>query len=125
MMKGSRLLVEKSYIFSLLIVELHKILHAKHHDRVFSEQLLVNGTAIGSCLEACQELSTWEERWLQLSIAAEFARQTHYLIRLLRDSHLIDEEVGVVMIVECEELMSMIQRAMKKTKGPMQSCNLN
>jgi four helix bundle protein len=125
MMKENRILIKKGYIFGLLIIELHKILMARNHDRVFSEQLLVSGTAIGSCLEGCRQVVTREEYGIQLSLAAEFARQTHYLIRLLRDSHLIDDEVSVVMIVECEELIDLMHKALQKVKGPIPECNLN
>lgn len=124
-MKGNPLLVKKSYLFSLLIIELYKILHYKQRDFVMSEHILMKGTSIGSCLEVGREAVTDEEYYMQLTVAYEYARDTHYHIRLVRDSHLVDEEVSVVMLVECEELMSMIKRSLQKMERSMPSCQWN
>ncbi|MBP6977789.1 MAG: four helix bundle protein [Bacteroidales bacterium] len=124
-MKGTQLLVKKSYLFSLLIIELYKILHFKHREYVMSEHILVKGTSIGSCLEVGQDATSSEEQYMQLTIAYEYARETHYHIRLIRDSHLVDEEVSVVMLVECEELMMMIRKLLQKMERSMPSCQWN
>ncbi len=124
-MKDNRLLVKKSYLFSLLIIELYKILHYKHREYVMSEHILIKGTSIGSCLEVGQESTSDEEQYMQLTVAYEYARDTHYHIRLIRDSHLVDEEVSVVMLVECEELMMMIKELLRKMERSMPSCQWN
>lgn len=119
------MLVKKSYLFSLLIIELYKILRHKQRECVMSEMILTKGTAIGSCLEVGQECDSEDEYFLQLTLAYEYARETHYIMRLLRDSHLMDDEVGVVMLVECEELMQMIKTSLKRAEQSMQSCQWN
>ncbi len=124
-MKGNALLVKKSYLFSLLILELYKILHYKQHDHVLSDHILRNGISIGSSLEVSRDASSGEEYYLQLTVAYEYARETHYHIRLVRDSHLVDEEVSVVMLVACEELMQMIKKSLSKIERSMPSCNWN
>ena len=124
-MKGNHLLVKKSYLFSLLIIELYKILHYKHKEYVMSEHILMKGTSIGSCLEVGQDAVSNEELYLQLTVAYEYARETHYHIRLVRDSHLVDDEVSVVMVVECEELISMIKKSLQKMERSMPSCQWN
>ncbi len=124
-MKGNQLLVRKSYLFSLLIIELYKILHYKHREDVMSKHILIKGTSIGSCLEVGQDATSDEEQYVQLTIAYEYARETHYHIRLIRDSHLVDEEVSVVMLVECEELMMMIKKLLQKMERTMPSCQWN
>ena len=124
-MKGNPLLVKKSYLFSLLIIELYKILHYKQRDCVMSEHILMKGTSIGSCLEVGRDAVSDEEYYMQLTVAYEFARDTHYHIRLVRDSHMVDEEVSVVMLVECEELMTMIKKSLRKMERSMPSCQWN
>lgn len=124
-MKGNALLVKKSYLFSLLIIELYKILHYKKHDLVLSEHILMKGISVGSCLEVGRDAASGEEYYMQLTIAYEYARETHYHIRLVRDSHMVDEEVSVVMLVECEELMAMIKKSLQKIEQSMPFCQWN
>ncbi|MDD5507063.1 MAG: four helix bundle protein [Bacteroidales bacterium] len=124
-MKGNTLLVKKSYLFSLLIIELYKILYHKQHDRVLSEHILMKGISVGSCLEVGQDAASSEEYYMQLTVAYEYARETYYHIRLVRDSHLVEEEVSVVMLVECEELMAMIKKSLQKIEQSMPFCQWN
>jgi four helix bundle protein len=53
---------------------------------VLSKQLLKSGTSIGANLEESSGGQTDKNFYTKISIAYKEARETHYWIRLLRDS---------------------------------------
>ena len=53
----------------------------------------------------------------KLSISYKEARETHYWLRLLRDSDYISKEESIVLIEKCEELLRIIGSIQKTTKA--------
>lgn len=79
------LIVEKSYKFALMIIKLGKKLIAQN-EYVLSRQILKSGTSIGANIEEAVGGISKKEFRAKMSISYKEARETHYWLRLLKDS---------------------------------------
>lgn len=77
---------DKSYKFSLRIVKLFKYLVEDKKEYLLSKQILRCGTSIGANIEEAIGGITKKDFINKVFIAYREARETHYWIRLLRDS---------------------------------------
>ena len=80
------IIVDKSYKFSLRIIELYKYLSFERKEYVLSKQILRCGTSIGANVEEGQAAISKRDFAYKNSIALKEARESHYWLRLLRDS---------------------------------------
>ena len=81
---------EKSYSFALQIIRLYKSL-LKQNEFVLSKQLLRSGTSIGANVEEALAGQSRADFLSKMSIASKEARETHYWLRLIRDSETISK----------------------------------
>ena len=72
---------DKSYLFALKIIRLHKGLR-KQREFVISNQLLRSGTSIGANVEEATAAFTKRDFVYKMAIASKEARETHYWLRL-------------------------------------------
>ena len=80
---------EKSFQFSLGIIELYKQLKSEN-EYVISKQLLRSGTSIGANVEEASAAQTKKDFIAKMSISSKEARETKYWLRLLKESKLIE-----------------------------------
>ncbi len=111
------IILQKSYDFSLKIVKLYKELIEKKKDYVISRQILRSGTAIGSNVEEAIGGQSKKDFVAKLSIAYKEARETHYWLRILRDSDFIGKEQAEEFLKDCDELMRIIGSIQKTIKS--------
>ena len=95
--KKSNPLLEKSYDFALAIVQFTRILQLEKKEYVLSKQLLRSGTAIGALSEEAQQAESKPDFIHKLAIANKEAHETHYWLRLIRDSELESNQVDVLI----------------------------
>jgi four helix bundle protein len=81
--------LNKSFDFTLEIIELYKILKSKN-EFVISKQLLRSGTSIGANVEEATPAQTKKDFVTKMSIASKEARETRYWLRLLNKSKLVE-----------------------------------
>ena len=74
---------EKSFEFSVRIVNLYKYLIREHKEYVLSKQLLRCGTSIGANIAEAQRGQSHADFLSKMSIALKEASETHYWLRLL------------------------------------------
>jgi four helix bundle protein len=96
---------EKSYKFALRIVNLHKYLVETKKEFVLSKQILRSGTSIGANVEEAIGGQTKKDFCHKIFLAYKEARETHYWIRLLRDSNYIDIRMYESILPECNEII--------------------
>ena len=109
------IVVEKSYKFSLQIINLYKFLSFEKKEFVLSKQILKSGTSIGANIEESQAAQSKRDFISKNSIALKECRETHYWLRLLNDSdYLLKEHVG--LIGECEELRKILTSIIKTSQ---------
>ncbi len=85
-MKKDNIIQEKSYDFAVKIVKLYKRLSQEKKEFVLSKQLLRSGTSIGANIEEAIGGQSRKDFYAKLTIAYKEARETHYWIRLLKDT---------------------------------------
>jgi len=98
----------KSYKFALRIVKLYLHLIKEKKEFQLSKQILRSGTSIGSNIEEAQGGQSHKDFLSKISIAYKEARETHYWLRLLKDSELIEEKLFDSFINDCNELLKII-----------------
>ena len=83
---------------------------------VLSKQLLRSGTAIGALSEEAQQAESKPDFIHKLAIANKEAHETHYWLRLIRDSELESNQVDE-LIERSEELKRLLVSIIKSSKS--------
>ena len=84
------IIASKSYDFAVKIVRLSKELIAKN-EYVLSRQILKSGTSIGANVEEAIGGISKKDFRAKMSISYKEARETHYWLRILKDTNYIDD----------------------------------
>lgn len=113
----NNILKDKSYVFALRIVKLSRYLVAEQKEFVLSKQVLRSGTSIGANVEEAFQGESKSDFIHKLAIANKEAFETHYWLRLLRDSKLLTAKQAESLLVECDELQRMLVAAIKTSKS--------
>ena len=111
------ILKEKSYSFALRIVKLSRYLVGELKEFVLAKQVLRSGTSIGANIEEAYQGESKVDFIHKLSIANKEAFETHYWVRLLRDSRLLTTIQAESLLSECDELQRMLIAAIKTAKA--------
>jgi len=111
---------EKSYAFALRIVNLAGWLREKRHYEL-AAQVLRAGTGIGANVEEALAGFSRADFIAKMGIASKEARETHYWLRLLRDSEIVTLEKIGPLIDDCLEQVRTLTAIVKTG----QSKNLN
>lgn len=82
------IIATKSYDFAIKIVQLSKKL-IKKNEYVLSKQILKSGTSIGANVEEAIGGISKKDFRAKMSISYKEARETHYCLRLLKDTDYI------------------------------------
>ncbi|MCR9132939.1 MAG: four helix bundle protein [bacterium] len=115
-MKSGNVIQHKSYKFARRIILLHKFLIDKYREYDVSRQVLRSGTSIGANVEEAIGGTTKKDFKYKMSIAYREARETHYWIRLLRDTDYITHEMSGSMLNDCDELLKILGSIIKSTR---------
>jgi four helix bundle protein len=94
---------EKSYAFALKVVHLSQELD-NDKQFVLSRQILKSGTSIGANIEEAIGGQSKKDFRAKLFIAYKEARETHYWLRLLRDSETISKRKAQKLIQDIHEI---------------------
>ncbi len=108
---------DKSYDFALRIIKLYKYLIEEKKEYVLSKQILRSGTSIGANVEEAIGGQSRKDFLAKISIAYKETRESHYWLRLLRDSSFLDPEVAQSLLSDCEELLKILGSIQKTTKN--------
>ena len=103
-MKEENVVLVKSYAFSKRAVLLYKLLLKNKQPRSLADQLLRCGTSIGANIEEAVGGFSRRDFAAKCSIAYKEARESHYWLRLLRDTDCIEPRLAASMLNDAEEL---------------------
>lgn len=120
-MKTDNIIQIKSYDFALKIIKLHKHLILTYKEYDLSRQILRSGTSIGANVEEAIGGTTKKDFKYKLSISYREARESHYWIRLLRDSNYIQKDQAESLLKDCNELLKIIGSIIKTTKANLRN----
>lgn len=87
-MKKENVILDKTFNFSLNIIELYKYLSNKK-EYIVSKQLLRSGTSIGANVEESTAAQTKKDFITKMGISSKEARETRYWLNLLKKSQLV------------------------------------
>jgi len=105
----------KSYDFALKIVKLSRELNDQK-EFVLSRQLLRSGTSIGANIEEADGAFSKKDFIYKMQIALKEAKESHYWIRLLRDTNFVSPKEANELLKECEEITYILTAILKKAK---------
>ena len=115
-MSMESILRDKSYLFALRIVKLHKHLVAYHKEYTLSKQVLRSGTSIGALVREAQYAQSSKDFINKLSIALKEANETEYWLILLTDSDYITTEMHANIQPDINELIKMLTASINTAK---------
>ena len=115
-MKTENIIQQKSYAFAIRVVNLYRYLTEEKREFVLSKQLLRSGTSIGANVEESIGGQSEKDFYAKLNIAYKEARETHYWLRLLRDTNYLSESESKSMLIDCDELLKIIGAIIKTMK---------
>ena len=116
----SNIVKEKTYQFALLIIQLYKELSDKK-EFVLSKQLLRSGTSVGANVEEATAAQSKKEFISKMSVASKEARETHYWLRLLKDSNVYSGICLTEAIDEVETLIKLLTSIVKTSQASINS----
>jgi four helix bundle protein len=108
---------DKAYKFALRMIRLFKHLSAEKKEYVLSKQMLRSGTSVGANIEEALQGESKADFIHKLAIANKEAFETHYWLRLLRDSEILEAKLANSLISDCSELNAMLVASIKTAKG--------
>ena len=109
--------LDKSYAFALEIVKTTRAVQNEHKEYVLTKQLLRSGTSIGANVSEATAAQTKKDFTAKMAIASKEARETHYWLRLLRDSYLLNEKTASQLINQNSELIRMLTAIVKTSQA--------
>jgi len=115
--KQDNVVLTKSYAFAVRIVKLSKWLAGEKKAYQLADQVLRSGTSIGANLEEAVGGQTRRDFVAKCSVAYKEARETHYWLRLLRDTDHLDEKQAVSLLADCEELLRLLTTILLSAKA--------
>ena len=116
-MKKDTVVQIKSYAFAVRIVNVFKYLSEEKKEYVLSKQLLRCGTSIGANIEEAIGGQTEKDFFAKLTISYKEARETHYWIRLLKDTSYLSNEEAQSLLNDVEELLRIIGSIQKTLRN--------
>ena len=111
-MKERNLILEISYQFALETITTAKVLREKKAYELAS-QFWRAGTSIGANVEEAQAAQSRADFRSKMSIAAKEARESHYWLRLARDSRLLPEDDVAPLIEKIESIRKILTSIVK------------
>lgn len=114
MEKGT--VLEKSFLFARRIVSLYRHLLATGQPRSLADQVLRSGTSIGANMEEATGGFSRKDFAAKCGIAYREARETHYWLRLLRDTNCLEPRLADSLLAQAEELRRMLHAILRTTK---------
>ena len=96
----------KSYHFALRIIKAYQYLKSKQ-EYDLGRQLLRSGTSIGANIEEAIGGQSEKDFFAKMNISHKESRETHYWLRLLKDSNILEEKLSMSLLKDCEELLKL------------------
>lgn len=109
------LVKDKSYAFALRVIALARWLRERKEFEI-AGQVLRSGTSIGSNVEEALAGVSRADFIAKMSVASKEARETHYWLRLLRDSKTVPETRIGLFEIESLELIRILTAIVKTSQ---------
>ena len=115
--------LEKSFVFAVGIVKTGRCLQLDQREWVLSKQLIRSGTSIGANIEEAMAAQSKKDFLSKMSIALKEARETHYWLRVIRDSGLANGVEMEARLPACQELVRLLSSITLTTRENLESAS--
>lgn len=115
----TRAIQQKSFQFALQSIETVRVLQRNEREYTLSRQLLRSATSIGANVEEAGAAQSKRDFAAKMAIASKEARETHYWLRLLRDSRYLPPRQANELTENCEELIRLLTAIVKTTQNSL------
>lgn len=109
------LIAVKSYNFALDIVKLSRKL-SNQKEYVISKQVMKSGTSIGANVEEAIGGISRKDFRAKMSISYKEARETHYWLRILRDTNYIKDSEFKTLEIELTGILKILYKIIQSSK---------
>lgn len=112
------IILDKSFSFSVRIVNLYKYLCNEKKEYVLSKQLLRCGTSIGANINEAQAAQSTNDFIAKLSISSKESRETKYWIDLLIETNYLNtnDKHTITLVSDINEIIKMLTSIIKTTQ---------
>lgn len=111
---SKNIVLEKSFEFSLIIIQLYKKM-IEQNEYVLSKQLLRSGTSIGANIEEATAGISKKDFIAKMSISSKEAREARYWLRLIEKSDLVKIDVKKEL-EQVEDLINILTSIVKTSQ---------
>lgn len=115
------LIENKTFDFSVRIVNLYKYLTCDKNEYIMSKQLLRCGTSIGANVAESQNAQSNNDFITKLTIAIKETAETKYWLRLLNKTDYLSETEFVSIYEDCCEIYKIISSIIITSKDKQQN----
>ncbi len=119
-MKKENLILDKSFAFSLMAIELYKKLIAVN-EYVLSRQFLKAATSIGVSVNEASAAQSKADFISKMAISSKKARETEYWLLLLEKSDFINFDY-TILLIEADEIVNILTAIVKTSQEKMLNC---
>ena len=105
---GNNIISEKSFEFSVRIVNLVKHLRSSKKEFILSKQILRCGTSIGANIAEAQRGQSTADFAAKMTISLKEANETQYWLRLLFRTNYISEKEYNSLNADLDEILSLL-----------------
>jgi four helix bundle protein len=116
-MKEENRLLEITFRFAVLIVNVYRYLVSEKKEFVLSKQLLRSGTSIGANVEEANAGQSRADFIAKLSISYKEAKETHYWIRLMSETEILSVKEAESLLIDLQEIINILQKSLKTAKN--------
>lgn len=113
------IIATKTYAFALKAIKLYQHLTAEKREFVLSKQFLRAATSIGANVEESVGGQSERDFFMKLNIAYKEARESHYWLRLLKDSEIMTPEIANPLILDIEEIQRILGSSIKTLRAKL------
>ena len=117
--RKDNLVMNKSYVFALDVINLYKILSVEKKEFVLSKQLLRSGTALGALIKEAEHAQSKADFLNKMNIALKEANESEYWLELMKDGNYIKEEIANKYLEDVSTLIKLLASIVKTTKSKL------
>ncbi len=113
------IIATKTYSFALKAIKLYQHLASEKKEFLLSKQFLRSATSIGANIEESVGGQSEKDFFMKLNIAYKEARESHYWLRLLKDSEIIKPDMADPLLNDVEEIQRIIGSSVKTLRSKL------
>jgi four helix bundle protein len=113
---ANNILADKSFAFSIRIVNLYKYLNKSKTNSSLANQILRSGTSVGASITESIYAASKKDFINKLTVSLKEANETRYWLRLFFATTIITEKMFTSLNKDCEEIIKILTSSINTAK---------